>query len=244
MPMSLQEWPQIETIRPRIVFEALERKFPDVPQKFSVAIPPSGIGGLLLLESSILVAFLRLLDAQRIFEFGTFLGATAVLLAENSDASARVCSLDLKRDSLQLSLSDNPDLQDAEENDEFLRGEYKTQGPHFVSKSEPKTRSKIKLVEANSNDYEIAEDERGVYDLVFIDGGHDWATIENDTKKALLLAKEDAVILWHDFTSEIHTEVTSYLGEFSKTTPVIHIGSTMLGLHLRGRCASLLSPSA
>ena len=39
------------------------------------------------------------------------------------------------------------------------------------------------------------------YDLIFIDGGHTYTCIKNDTdEKSLEMIKENGLILWHDFS--------------------------------------------
>jgi predicted O-methyltransferase YrrM len=47
-----------------------------------------GSGGISLLEASLLVAAVRIVDARRMFEFGTFLGNTTLLLATISPDDA------------------------------------------------------------------------------------------------------------------------------------------------------------
>lgn len=39
----------------------------------------------------------------------------------------------------------------------------------------------------------------GSVDLTFIDGDHSHESVKNDTELAMLLARRDAVFLWHDF---------------------------------------------
>ncbi|MCB0197779.1 MAG: class I SAM-dependent methyltransferase [Anaerolineae bacterium] len=230
----------ITEIRPRIVFELVEDKFQNVPQKFLVNIPPSQIGGLLLLESAILVSLMRVIDAKEVFEFGTFMGATSVLLAENSPEKTHITTLDIDPESFAASDTSLANLRDADENDEFLRNEFYSKGPKYINHASEDVKKKITQVHLDSRT--VVPEKQGLqdrFDLIFIDGGHDYETIKNDTEKALVMGKEDSVILWHDFRSTIHTNVTDYLDEFSESHHVIHVQNTMLAIHCKGKHARL-----
>jgi len=78
------------------------------------------------------------------------------------------------------------------------------------------------------------------FDFIFIDGGHDYETVRIDTENALKMAKDDAVIIWHDYRSKIHGDVTSFVDDFSADHPIIHVQNTMLAFTLRGNLRSLL----
>lgn len=223
-------------IRPRTIFEIIEERFPNDSNKFTVSIPSSQIGGLFLLESAILVSLVRLLDAENIFEFGTYMGATSVLLAENSKETARVTTIDLNPCQFEISDISNANLRDANENDEFLRHQYATQGPKYIKQENQSITSKIHQINEDSRNLDLAQNRLfGLFDLVFVDGGHDMETIENDTVKALKMVKQDAVIAWHDFRSTIHTEVTDFLNQFSREKQLVYVQSTMLALLPLGR---------
>jgi hypothetical protein len=53
-------------------------------------------------------------------------------------------------------------------------------------------------------------EEFGNAEFVFIDGGHEASIIEADTNNARSIVSE-GVIVWHDFGSNIHNDVTDYL---------------------------------
>lgn len=49
---------------------------------------------------------------------------------------------------------------------------------------------------------------------MFIDGGHEKSIVEKDTINARSIVK-NGVIIWHDFGSKIHNDVSSFLLEES-----------------------------
>ena len=95
MPTTTTSAPQVSAIRPKVLFQKVETSFPDANITFSVSIHSSAIGGMTLLGSSILVSLAKLTGAQTFFEFGTYMGATSVLLASNAPPGAHVTTLDL-----------------------------------------------------------------------------------------------------------------------------------------------------
>jgi chromosome segregation ATPase len=52
---------------------------------------------------------------------------------------------------------------------------------------------------ADSNAWDVTPYPEGFFDSVLIDGGHDPATVVNDTRKALSRLKPGGLIIWHDF---------------------------------------------
>jgi len=231
--------PNIHDIRPRVVFERLEAAFPNQDMKFSVHIPTSQIGGMTLLESAVLVSLARLSEAKEIFEFGTYMGATSVLLAANSRDDAHVTTLDIDASGFEAEEKRDENLRDATDNDNFLRRQHKAVGAVYVDRAEPDVRRKISRIFHDSRRLDVTQF-MGRFDQIFIDGGHDWDTIKSDTEKALLMAKKDAIIVWHDYRSKIHLDVTRYVDFFSANRRIVHVQDTMLAILPTGRFEGLL----
>jgi predicted O-methyltransferase YrrM len=231
----------IRSIRPRQIFKLVEDKFPDQNVEVTLIMPPSAIGSLLTLESSLLVALLKITEARNIFEIGTYNGNTALLFANNSHADAVVTTLDLPPEDIEMHDASKLDLADAVQNDQFLRQIFKTQGAFYLNRCSHVIRSKVRLLNENSNTFDpVVHGLVGTQDIVFIDGGHDYNTVKNDTLKAFQMAKPDSVIIWHDYLSKIHTEVEVYLSELGAEKKLIGIASTMLCVCLQGRYASIV----
>jgi predicted O-methyltransferase YrrM len=231
---------QIKTIRPRQIFKLVEDKFPDTNIKLTITMPPSGIGSLLTLESSLLVALTKIISAKRVFEIGTFNGNTTLLLANNTPRDAVITTMDLPPDEIEIFQEDSLDLLDANQNDQFLRQVFKNKGAFYINRAPAGVQAKIRIIHQNSHDFEPSKSGLcATQDLIFVDGGHDLATIKNDTAKALEMLKPDGIIIWHDYLSKIHTEVEIYLREFANDRKVLAIGSTMLCFYAQGDFASI-----
>jgi predicted O-methyltransferase YrrM len=234
----------VHEIRPKVLFQKIENLFPDSNVMFNVSIPTSAIGGMTLLESSILVSLTKLLSPAEFFEFGTYLGATSVLLAINSSEHAKVTTMDLPPENIAPKTNDTDDsriLCDDVENDNYLRRMFAEKGAFYIDRTDEITKRKIHRIHHDSrtlNPLNLGLSER--FDFIFIDGGHDYETVKIDTANALSMAKDDAVIIWHDYRSKIHGDVTKFVDEFSSENSVIHVQNTMLAFTLKGKCRNLL----
>ena len=45
------------------------------------------------------------------------------------------------------------------------------------------------------------------------------------------MAAPNPVIIWHDYNSPKHTDVTRYVNAFSPDHPVVHVEDTMVAFH-------------
>lgn len=219
-------------LKPRAIFEnAYKNLNEDI--SFKTDVPLIEIGGLTLLENSILVVLIKLIKANYIFEFGTYFGSTTKLLAENSNNNSKIYSLDFNPDNCHLKITEDDIkkkryLKNGKINDEYLTFLYKKRGP-FKINAQKKIRKKIKLINTDSKDLDLKKfNLYNKFDLIFIDGGHDYFTIKSDTEKSLLMKKKSSLIVWHDYNSKIHTSVTKYLDLFSTKKKLYHIKNTML----------------
>lgn len=93
---------EITIIRPRQIFKIVEDKYLDTNIELTITMLPSGIGSLLTLEISLLVALTKIINAKRIFEFGTFNGNKSLLLATNTPLDAIITTLDLHQRKLNF----------------------------------------------------------------------------------------------------------------------------------------------
>ncbi len=234
----------IHEIRPKVLFRKIEESFPNSNVMFNVSIPTSAIGGMTLLESSILVTLAKLISSSELFEFGTYLGATSVLLAINTPEHAKVITVDLVPDNIAPKTQDDDEsriLHDDVENDNYLRRMFAEKGSFYIDQTDDITKRKIHRIYHDSrtlNPLELGLS--GRFDLIFIDGGHDYETVSIDTANALNMAKDDSVIIWHDYRSKIHGDVTQFVDAFSHEYPIIYVQNTMLAFTLRGKFRSLL----
>jgi predicted O-methyltransferase YrrM len=242
----------VHEIRPKIIFEKIENEFQDTNINFTVNIPSSKIGGLTLLESSILISLLKLLNSTQIFEFGTYMGATSVLLAQNSSVDARITTLDIEPDEMakqqygvnKENIENEDYLRNDSVNDNYLRGEFANKGAIYINQANDDLKQKIIQIYSDSRTLDLQSNNFvDRFDFIFIDGGHDYETIKNDTEKALQMVKDDSIVIWHDYRSQIHGDVTRFVDLYSSSNSIIHVQSTMLAFMLNGKFQSMFFPS-
>lgn len=235
----------IQAIRPKVLFKAIEARFPHENVGFKVNIPSSDIGGMTLLESSVLVSLAKLCQAKSLFEFGTFMGATTLLLAENTPPDSCVITLDISPEELAaLEGKHTGDvLKDGDANDEFLRAQFAQQGARCIARAGADVQRKVRQILQNSVTLDVsALGFEQKFDFIFIDGGHHHDIVKKDTENAYRMAKPNAVIAWHDYASKIHSDVTTFLDEHAKGRRIFHVENTMIAFELLGDFTQLITP--
>jgi predicted O-methyltransferase YrrM len=228
----------IVTVKPRVFFRKVEEAFQG-PVQMDLFVPSSAIGSITLLEGAIMVSLLKLLRPARVFEFGTFLGYSSSLMLKNTDPSCEVHTIDLGDDVERYreaeGYSDAELHADDKKNDDYLRFTQGTKGAVYLADLPERDRGRLTVLRGDSTQLDVAgKGYSGAFDLVFIDGGHDAATIASDTRKALEMIGGDGVIVWHDYNSTIHSDVTDFMAGFAKDQLVLHVQSTMFAVLLAG----------
>src|SRR5579864_5803701 len=151
-------------IRPYVIFNLLQS--PPADRIANVKIPNRR--DIRLLETYLLVTAIRVVNAKRIFEFGTFFGSTTLNLALNSPPDTEILTLDLGRGDakgLEQDAADAPLTQM-----HFDRTAMDYSGISVCTK--------IKELTGNSRVFDFSQ-LRDSIDLVFIDGGHDYETVKS-----------------------------------------------------------------
>lgn len=223
-----------DEIRPSVVFRSYELNTKKLDRTLVTLIPSPDIGSTTMLEKALLVALLRLNNSKRIFEFGTFRGETTHLFCVNSESDAEVISIDLpvSFDSLNAEADlDRFDLFSGNDNDDFLRQfRINKMFPEFQHILEDENK-RIRLLESDSRD--LDPENFAPIDFIFIDGGHSTELIKNDTIKSFKMLSDSGIIVWHDFESSIHTDVTTFLTEFSNENNLrlFHVIGTKLAIY-------------
>jgi hypothetical protein len=228
----------VVTIKPKILFMKIEAgNAGPVPMKINV--PSSGIGSVTLLEASALISIIKLVQPRKIFEFGTFLGYSTALLVENSAEECAVYSLDLGDSHVSektlASYADADLRSDGDINDEYLRDTQGALRPRYLTGLSDAEKSRLTLLQQDSRQLDpAAHGLVGSVDLVFVDGGHDTETVTIDTANARRMIGDSGVIIWHDYNSTIHGDVTTFVKELATKELVIHIQHTMMAVLLIG----------
>jgi hypothetical protein len=163
--------------------------------------PSAFSGGALTIEVLLLITFVRISGARRIFEFGTYMGGSTVLLAENSKDTTEIFTLDLPADASgvsQVGASSAYGTTSHRVEDGFLSAKATAHGPviaeGFYRQSPSK---KITFLRANA--------------LRMVNPKND-----------------NAVIVWHDFDNKDHKDVGRFLRELAENRLIYAIGNTFL----------------
>ena len=176
-------------------------------------------------EAWILSCFAKF--SKNIFEFGTCSGKTTALFALNSSPDSKVYSVTLNpRETPNLFLGSSQDSRVAINNamsetiyDQFI----------FTNMS---IKNKINVIFQDSNKLNIDNFENSM-DLIFIDGGHNYSCIKNDTEKAFKMIKNHGYIFWHDYKVYKRSckDVVKYIHEVANNKKIFHIKDTSLCYH-------------
>jgi len=182
--------------------------------------PPIEIGSITLVDQVVLLSLTDIIKPKSIVEVGTYLGYTTSLFAMNTDA--KIYSIDLpKSDSIEnLSFEENKILFDGDHNDDFLRKKQYDDGEIYIKELSSEAQSKISLIKADSTKINFTNEFTSC-EFCFIDGGHETEIVKSDTENARACISE-GVIVWHDFGSKIHNDVTSYL-KTQKDRKIFHV---------------------
>ena len=88
---------------------------------------------------------------------------------------------------------------------------------------------KIKVIFKNSLEFNHQE-YIGKIDLIFIDGGHTYSVVKNDSEKAFSMLSKNGIILWHDYVpgKQSAKDVVKYIHEISKNKKIFSIKDTTL----------------
>ena len=177
-------------------------------------------GPVMRMSPLVLAALARVLECQTIFEFGTFRGDTAWLLAHNLPR-ARIFTLDLGG---PHAIADAAlELTDAEYFETWDRGSRFRGTPEG---------ERITQLLGDSATFDFSRFS-GAMDLVFIDASHSYSYVKSDTEAALRMLSETGTIAWDDYT--YYPGIFAYLHELAPTLdrPLYHILGTRLALYTR-----------
>lgn len=223
------------TIKSRIFFEAIE-KIKKLPREFKLVYPPTQIGSGTVFEMTLIAAILNIFDIKKIVEIGTYVGFSTATMALNSSDNSTIYTIDLPETGLEDFEDDQSRkilFEDWRKNDDFLRRHQNKVGSYYIDQLKEKFRKKIFLIKCDSTQL-TSEVLRVIKeaDLFFIDGGHAFEIISCDTNTALKSLNSNGIIIWHDYKSKTHTEVTQFIDDkFSKRNVVLHIENTMFALY-------------
>jgi predicted O-methyltransferase YrrM len=166
------------------------------------------------------VAIARHIKAKKIFEFGTYLGRTTAHLAMSPYAE-KVYSLDISPDADFEAMKLGPAITNV-----IASG---LQG-HFYKNSPAKDR--VTQLHGDTRTFDYGPYEKSM-DFIFVDAGHTYDLVKNDTEKAMKLVGPKGVVVWHDFAAKA-PGLVKFFQEFSREVPLFHIRDTSLLVWING----------
>jgi len=174
-------------------------------------------GNVSLDELAFIAALSRKTKPRVVVEIGTFDGNTTLQLALNTPSEARIYTLDLPIDAGGNSENDEGDVK------------YITSSRRYNLRFKgTAVESKITQCYGNSLTFDFGKfTTNGKPQLIFIDAGHSYECVRNDSEKALKILDSHGIIIWQDYSAD-WPGVFRYLGELCRTHRLLHISGTSL----------------
>jgi hypothetical protein len=152
-----------------------------------------------------------------VLELGTYDGNTALQLAANIAHDARVVTVDLP-----------PGAAMPEGGDTFDLGCIDSQHRGALRFAGTALEHKIRTVHGNTLELDFMRVCGGAKaDMVFIDAGHSYECVRNDTEKSLGVLAPEGMLVWHDY-GQSWPGVYNYLNEVADKLPLKSIAGTSL----------------
>lgn len=151
----------------------------------------------------VVAALARVLDAETVFEIGTYLGETTWTVAHNQP-KARIYTLD-------------------------VAGPRWDRGRYFRGTPEAE---RITQLLGDSATFDLSP-YRGRVDLVFIDASHSHSHVRSDTEAAFGMLSELGMIVWEDYTHypSVYTYLNQIAPTLDR--PIFHILGTRMAFYSR-----------
>lgn len=165
-------------------------------------------------EQYAIAAIARLRKPRRIFEIGTYDGATTLLLARNAPA-AEIFTIDLASDDSKLATIPA----------EIAITEAGGVGERFRGLPEAE---RITQLYGDSRIFDFSPWRHSI-DLVMVDAGHEYENAKADTTTALGLLAPGGIVIWDDYIPAIWPGVVAAVNEAS--VPAFLLGTTELAVY-------------
>ena len=161
-------------------------------------------------------------NSNKIFEFGTCSGKTTYLMALNSPENAKIYSLTLNKEMTKNIIKEKVDNKISFRNiiNESIYEKFLFSGSNVEKK--------INVIFENSLNFNQSSYKN--FDLIFIDGGHTYSVVKNDSEKSFEMLNKNGLIFWHDYVpgKESAKDVVKYIHEIAKDKKIYHIKNTTL----------------
>ena len=160
--------------------------------------------------------------STKIFEFGTCSGKTTYIMALNSPENSKIYTITLSTDMTKNITKEKLDNKISFRNiiNESIYEKFLFSGSEVENK--------VNVIFENSLNFNQSTYKN--FDLIFIDGGHTYSIVKNDSEKSFNMLNRNGFIFWHDYVpgKESAKDVVKYLHEISKEKKIYHIKNTTL----------------
>lgn len=192
-----------------------------IVKSFSISSNNEIVGMTSDLEAWIIASLSKI--SKNIFEFGTCSGKTTYIMGLNSSNDTKIISLTLNPNEIDEVSKKNQDNKISFRNiiNESIYSKFLFSGDEVEKK--------IQVIFKNSL-YFNHKDYKNKMDLIFIDGGHTYSVVKNDSEKSFDMIKKNGIILWHDYVPGKRSarDVVKYIHEISKNKELYSIKGTSL----------------
>jgi len=193
----------------------------------------------ILLDTAILLALAKLVQPRTYFEFGTYLGVQLINVAANLPPESRLYTLDLDEDLLGA----QQDAKQQRLTDEYLEAKQRKKLAFTGSSFE----ERITPLRGDSNTYDFSRF-HGRMDMLFVDDGHEYPTLQSDTENAFkMLSKDHAgCIAWHDYGNPNYPGLQTYIDGISETRNIFFVEESWTAFFIQNdeRLVAALNGSA
>jgi predicted O-methyltransferase YrrM len=193
----------------------------DISVTTSVVLPPEATDHSITIgETLVLASLVASLQPKAILEIGTGTGFTSLIMSINVPITTRVTTIDLPILSTRKTLKTK------------IKPIYWNQDLDSNSEAEVRLREQKNVSREFMDSADLGQKVEQSFDLIFIDGCHDYSYVVNDSQHAFRLIKPGGLVVWHDYG--MLPDVSRYLDEISRVKDVHVIRGTRFALW---RCA-------
>ena len=192
-----------------------------IVKSFSITLDNNIVGMTSDHEAWIIASLSKI--SKNIFEFGTCSGKTTYIMGLNSSDDTKITTLTLSPEEVKEISKKKEDNTISFRNiiNESIYNKFLFSGEDVEKK--------IKVVFQNSLKFNHKEFKDKI-DLIFIDGGHTYSVVKNDSEKSFDMISKNGIILWHDYVpgKQSTKDVVKYIHEISKNKKIYSIKGTTL----------------
>lgn len=187
--------------------------------------PPIEIGSITLVDQIVLLIINQIVKPKKIIEIGTYLGYTTNLLLKNTNSHIFTIDLPSNLITNKIKIDHTLIYKDGDINDDYLRCVQEKKKEIYLKNITLEEKNRLTIIKSDSTRISFIKEFTEVQ-FVFIDGGHSYDIVKSDTENARSVVK-NGVIIWHDFNSNIHSDVTKFLNEQAIHSKIFHIKGSL-----------------